>query len=186
MAKKNNRYRGVYVRKYPSGRVAYGIDFINPETGQRVKKILKGVKSESEALKLRNIEFTDVAIDIISKQRERSEYVFCHLNGNPFKTNIQGILKNAAKRAGVELPYRKAWHIFRRTWASMFLQNGGDVETLRVLGNWKDPSMPLWYADAGNTEYKRKILNRIPKLRKVMPDGTEMERERNVINLTHR
>jgi len=39
------------------------------------------------------------------------------------------------------------------------LQNGCDPETLRVLGNWKDYSMPMWYADAGNTEYKRNVLN---------------------------
>ena len=107
------------------------------------------------------IELNDVAIEIIARQKRRSDYVFCHLNGNPFKTNIRDVLKNAAERAGVFLPPRKAWHILRRTWASMMLQNGCDVETLRVLGNWKDYSMPMWYADAGNTEYKRSVLNRI-------------------------
>jgi len=38
------------------------------------------------------------------------------------------------------------------------------VETLRELGNWKDFSMPMWYANAGNAEHKKKILNQIPKL----------------------
>jgi hypothetical protein len=61
----------------------------------------------------------------------------------------------------------------------MFLQNGGDVETLRVLGNWKDYSMPMWYADAANHEHKKKILNRIPKL-----NGRNVPEIGKVINLT--
>jgi integrase len=111
------------------------------------------------------IELNDVAAKIISRQTRRSEYVFCHLNGKRFKTGLFKIIKSAADRAGVPLPPRKAWHILRRTWASVMLQEGCDVETLRVLGNWKDYSMPMWYADAGNSEHKRKILNRIPKLK---------------------
>ena len=110
------------------------------------------------------VELNDEAIKVIFRQKRRSEYVFCHLNGKAYKTNIHTVIKNAAQRAGVYLPPRKAWHILRRTWASMFLQNGGDLETLRELGNWKDYSMPMWYADAGNTEYKKKVLNNIPKL----------------------
>ncbi len=110
------------------------------------------------------IDLNDEALQIITRQKKNGEYVFSHLNGNPYKTNLHTVIKNAAGRAGVNLPPRKAWHIFRRTWASMFLQAGGDVETLRVLGNWKDYSMPLWYADAGNSEYKRTVLNRLPKL----------------------
>jgi hypothetical protein len=44
------------------------------------------------------------------------------------------------------------------------LQSGCDVETLRVLGNWKDFQMPLWYAEAAGTEQRKKALNRIPDL----------------------
>jgi len=101
------------------------------------------------------IELNDEALGIITRQAKRSEHVFCHLNGNPFKTNLHAVIKNAAQNAGIQLPPRKAWHIFRRTWASMFLQKGGDVETLRVLGNWKDYSMPMWYADAADREHRK-------------------------------
>lgn len=107
---------------------------------------------------------SDEANKIISRQSKQGAFVFCHKNGKPFKTNLHAVIKNAARAAGVYLPPRKAWHIFRRTWASMFQQHGGDVETMRVQGNWKDYSMPMWYADAGNTEYRKGILNRIPKL----------------------
>ena len=62
---------------------------------------------------------------------------------------------------------------------SMFLQNGGDVETLRELGNWKDYKMPMWYADAGNSEYKRQVLNRFPKL-----NVLNVDQKAKVINLS--
>lgn len=115
------------------------------------------------------IELADRAVEIIKTQTKRGEYVFCKLNGDRFKTGIHGGFIQAAKKAGVDLPPRRAWHILRRTWASMFLQNGGDVETLRVLGNWRDYSMPMWYAEAAGADHKRKILNKIPK-----PDGRNL------------
>ncbi len=130
------------------------------------------------------IELNDKAIEIIKRQKSESEYVFCHLNGKPFKTNLQGAIKNAAKRAGVQLPERKAWHILRRTWASMMLQSGCDVETLRVLGNWKDFSMPMWYAEAGNRKRKRELLNKIPDLKTIKSNGRKMEEENKVIDIS--
>lgn len=62
----------------------------------------------------------------------------------------------------------------------MFLQNGGDVETLRQLGNWKDFSMPMWYADAAGREHKKKILNRIPRL-----NVEKMSKKSKVIKLSN-
>lgn len=132
------------------------------------------------------IVLSDEAIKIISRQNSPGAYVFCHKNGKPFNTNLHKVIKNAARRAGVVLPPRKAWHIFRRTWASMFQQHGGDVETMRVQGNWKDYSMPMWYADAGNTEYRKEILNRIPKLNEAgndKIDGRNMAEMGNVEKL---
>ncbi len=127
------------------------------------------------------IELNASAKEVISRQAKRSDYVFCHKNGNPFKTNLYGALRQAAKRAGVDLPRMKKWHIFRRTWASMMLQSGCDIETLRELGNWKDYSMPMWYADAGNRQHRREALNRLPKL----ANGRNMEEILKVPNLTN-
>jgi len=126
------------------------------------------------------IELNDEALSILSRQTKRGEFVFCHKNGKPYKTGITDVFKNAALRAGVYLPPRKVWHILRRTWASMFLQGGGDVETLRVLGNWKDFSMPMWYADAANAAHKKKILNRIPKI-----NGRKLAEIGKVVNLSN-
>lgn len=132
------------------------------------------------------ITLSDRAVEIISKQNSSGPYIFSHKNGNPYKTNLHKVITNAANRAGIELPPRKAWHIFRRTWASMFQQNGGDVETMRVQGNWKDYSMPMWYADAGNSEYRKTILNKIPRLdegQKTEVNGRNMPEMAKVVNL---
>ena len=58
MAKKNNTHRGVFTRKGKTG-ISYGIDYIHPLTGLRVKKNLKNAQSEKEALDLRSIEIAD-------------------------------------------------------------------------------------------------------------------------------
>ncbi len=122
------------------------------------------------------IELSEAAVEIIKRQRKRGEHVFCHLNGNPFRTNLHKVLQNAAARAGIVLPHRKAWHILRRTWASMMLQAGCDVETLRQLGNWKDHSMPLWYADAAQSRERRRALNKVPRVNQTV---TKRLREEN-------
>jgi len=125
------------------------------------------------------IDLADKAIEVIERQSRRSDHVFCHLNGAPFKTNLHKVITNAAARAGIPLPSRKAWHILRRTWASMMLQSGCDIETLRVLGNWKDFTMPMWYADAGRSDHKREQLNKIPELE----NARKMGDSENVVSI---
>ncbi len=110
------------------------------------------------------VPLADEARVIVERQPRCGQYVFCKKNGDPWKSNSNAVIKTAAEKAGVSLPPRKKWHIFRRTWASMFLQAGGDVESLRVQGNWRDHSMPLWYADAADEDHRKGILNRMPKL----------------------
>jgi integrase len=129
------------------------------------------------------IELSDEAVEVIKRQKKRSPYVFCKLNGDRFKTNLHRVIKSAANKAGVYLPPRKAWHIFRRTWASMMLQNGCDVETLRVLGNWKDHTMPLWYAEAAGKEARKAALNRIPSLDSIKVNGRNMAEIEKVVSI---
>ena len=109
---------------------------------------------------------SDMAIEIIERQprRKPEDCVFCHKNGRPYKTNLWHVIGNAAKRAGIHLPPRKRWHIFRHTWASLMLQNGTDVETLREMVNWKTAQMPLRYASALNKGKRREKLNQMPLL----------------------
>ncbi len=102
-------------------------------------------------------------------ERRRGQYVFCRKDGRPYKRLYRGLC-NAAKRAGVRLPKRKAWHIFRHTWATNTAQIPGcDTKTLMELGRWKDPIMPLRYTHPSN-DHKRKILEGLPSLRSRDPE----------------
>jgi integrase len=130
------------------------------------------------------MELDDRAVAIIANSERYGDHVFCRKNGKPFKGRLQRVMKNAAKRAGVELPPRKAWHILRRTWASMMLQRGCDVETLRVLGNWKHNDMPLWYAEAAGKEQRRAALSRLPSLDNEGANGRNMAEIKKVVALT--
>lgn len=132
------------------------------------------------------IELNDQALSIIQKQKEivrlkESSHVFCKICGDPYKTNLQDAIVNAAARAGVTLPKRKRWHILRRTWASLMLQGGTDLETLRQLGNWKRYDMPMWYAESAGRERKRELLNKnipdLESLAKPVPEATGGNRE---------
>lgn len=124
---------------------------------------------------------SDMALEIISMQEKRSEYVFCKMNGKPYLHNLWDCIGNAAKRAGVVLPPRKKWHIFRHTWASLMLQNGTDVETLRKMVNWKTAQMPLRYASALNKGKRREKLNQMPKL-----NGRKMPEIQNMVDISER
>lgn len=114
-----------------------------------------------------NVLLSGEALRIVRRQERGPAHVFHKRSGEPYRTNLDALIPRAAARAGVELPAGKRWHIFRRTWASMMLQSGCDVETLRVMGNWKDAGMPLWYAEAAGTDARKKILARLPSLEAV-------------------
>jgi integrase len=123
----------------------------------------------------------DSAADIVERNIERStsEYVFCKHNGDPYVSAMNGIIGNAAGRAGVTLPAGKKWHAFRRTWTTYMFKTGADIGSVRELGTWRDDDMPLWYNDGMRFDEQREILNRIPKLdeQKDLPSSTESEGE---------
>lgn len=136
----------------------------------------------------KNGETTEIPLDgralaIIRGQARRSEFVSCHQNGKRYRSNLHRVLKSAAEKAGVWLPPRKAWRILRRTWASNFLQAGGDLESLRVQGNWKDFTMPLCYAEAADEERRKTILAKMPDLK---PKGRKLAEKGKVADLSYR
>ena len=57
---KSKKYPGVYTVSGIKG-TAYGIDYIHPQTGARVRKIIRDVTSEADAFQIRSIEIADAS-----------------------------------------------------------------------------------------------------------------------------
>ena len=66
MATKSRKYNGVYIVEGKLG-ASYGIDYIHPQTGQRVRKIVKGCDSEAKAAELRAIEIADASRGVLNQ-----------------------------------------------------------------------------------------------------------------------
>ncbi len=66
------------------------------------------------------------------RSRPRSAYLFCRGNGSRIG-NPRKAFENACRRAGID-DFR--WHDLRHTFASWFVQEGGDLYRLsRILGH---------------------------------------------------
>ena len=68
--------------------------------------------------------------------------VFVSREGRPLR-DPGSILARAAQRARV--PSFSA-HVCRHTWATRFMQAGGDLRTLQMLGGWRSITMVMRYA----------------------------------------
>ena len=82
--------------------------------------------------------------------------------------HLYSLLKVVAFRAGVDLPARSAFHIFRHTYATwMRRYAGADETTLIATGAWKDKKSVSRYTHAVvSEESKRAALLPTPKVRK--------------------
>ena len=79
--------------------------------------------------------------------------------------HLYSLLKTAAFKAGVELPERSAFHIFRRTYATWMRRYAGlDEVGLLAIGAWKDMKSVHRYSQTVVTEEaKRAVLLPTPK-----------------------
>ena len=68
--------------------------------------------------------------------------VFVTRAGRPLR-DLRSVLWRAATRARVS---GVSPHVLRHTWASRFMQAGGDLRTLQALGGWKRIEMVTRYA----------------------------------------
>lgn len=71
--------------------------------------------------------------------------------------HIYSLLKVAAAKAGVTLPERQAFHLFRHTWATWMRRDGKlDVRGLVGTGAWKDQKSAARYAHVVVSEEARR------------------------------
>lgn len=70
---------------------------------------------------------------------------------------LRGLLKMTLQAAGVALPVRLAFHVFRHTWATWMRQHGGlDTYDLVRTDAWADPASANRYAHVVLSEYSRR------------------------------
>ena len=73
--------------------------------------------------------------------------------------HLYSLLRTAAIKAGVELPERSAFHIFRHTYATWMRRYGGlDTKGLVATGAWKDRKSADRYEHVQVSEEARKAL----------------------------
>src|SRR5262245_35320617 len=71
--------------------------------------------------------------------------------------HLYNLLKNAAFKAGVDLPQRSAFHIFRHTYATWMRREAGiDTKGLVATGAWKDRKSTDRYEHVVVSEEARK------------------------------
>jgi len=108
-----------------------------------------------------SIPISKLAWQIIDDDQEHhaDEFVFPLLATT--KTNTNQYLVDWAKRAGVEK--QLGWHVARRTFGTLALQNGGDLKTVSaLLGHKKLTHTARYLKTDDNT--KQRVIDAIPEI----------------------
>jgi len=134
----------------------YHIILVAVHTGMRKSELFKlkwkYVDLENRQLTIKHtkhhqnryIPLNDDVVGVLYSLRRRGEFVFCHDDGSPL-SRVDKSLATAVKQAGIE---KCTLHDFRATWATELLAAGEDIETVRVLGGWRDYTTILRYLEA--------------------------------------
>jgi len=106
------------------------VDRIDTERG-RARVVGKGDKERFVRFGSRTQRALARYTNLFRPDERGAPTVFTSLDGAPLTVNgAENILKNARRRAGVE---RCHWHLFRHTFATMFILGGGDALELKDL-----------------------------------------------------
>lgn len=73
---------------------------------------------------------------------------------------LRSVLYRAAQRAKVP---GMSPHVCRHTWASRFMQAGGDLRTLQTLGGWKRIEMVMRYAHSDEVHAAQAVARMVPR-----------------------
>ena len=96
---------------------------------------------------------------------ELREHYEKHGDGDRFFAYAEGAFREAVERAGIVLPDGQMTHILRHTFASHFMQNGGNIITLQKLLGHASLAMTMRYAHmAPDHMSEAKRLNPLAKM----------------------
>lgn len=105
------------------------------------------------------IPLNETAMAVLRDQEGMHETRVFTRDGQPITELSHRMWKAALTRAGIS-DYR--WHDNRHTWATTFVEAGGDLDQLQRLGGWKSRDMVLRYAHM-RTEHLRKSASVVDK-----------------------
>lgn len=89
----------------------------------------------------------------------KSGYVFGHANGKAYKHNLNRVLTDVVRKAGIK--EKVDFNILRHTFASYVTQEAGIAAAAELLGHSNIRLTHDYYAHLTN-EYKSKIVNKLP------------------------
>ncbi len=88
--------------------------------------------------------------------KQRSDYVFLGVRGDPLKS-VRRPIATAIKRAGIE---KATFHDFRHSWASWMSEAGVDPYTIMEIGGWADLKTLMRYLHRTRTE-RQNAMNKL-------------------------
>lgn len=96
---------------------------------------------------------------------------------NRFFAYCEGAFREAIERAGIELPDGQMTHVLRHTFASHFMQAGGNILTLQRLLGHKDLKTTMRYAHMAPAHLEAAVqlnpLRLLAERKKSPPNGTK-------------
>lgn len=94
----------------------------------------------------------DVLCDYLDGRHDRNPAVFVGTKGRLTPIGVHKMLHRRAEQVGIRDDVRRLIHSFRVTFAKSFIQEGGDLESLRELLGHADISMSAYYAQLADSE----------------------------------
>lgn len=98
----------------------------------------------------------DVLCDYLDTRHDRNPAVFVGTKGRLTPIGVHKMLHRRAEQVGIRDDVRRLIHSFRVTFAKSFIQEGGDLESLRELLGHADIGMSAYYAQLADDELAAK------------------------------
>jgi len=113
----------------------------------------------------------------LDRRHDRNPAVFVGTKGRLTPIGVHKMLHRRAEQVGIRDDVRRLIHSFRVTFAKSFIQEGGDLESLRELLGHADISMSAYYAQLADSELAE-VKHRVNPLGRMvagarMPDSDE-------------
>lgn len=113
-------------------------------------------------------------VEYLDRRHDRNPALFIGPKGRLTPIGVHKMLHRRALQAGIRTDVRRLCHSFRVSFAKSFIQEGGDLESLRELLGHADISMSAFYAQLADDELAAKKA-RVNPLGRMIPQAKLFE-----------